>query len=332
MNKTFRLKVLAFCILISIFSAGLNVNAATESNFVTSDQLQNSLEKLKMDMVTKEDLQTMVQQPGDTLTKEEITQQLIDTQKTRIAILEGNINALLSLIAVIVAGLTLFGGMFVWISKRTFSSKVEEVETKLIEMKQLNNEALTKVETVRELNSNLNMAIREAQDLHVELYNSKRAFDEATEEIDLLRNYVVFLELKASRSEIFRKFENKVNQYNSLIYELENWLVGTLPNYGDALKKVTKIFGENVIKDGSDETILEKLSYYKESLKENEDDFWKQAAVTLEWIDYEEKDNFIDPLNDSFLDWESTYEDIEKVHSIIATQIKMNPDKFIPKI
>lgn len=81
MNKTFRLKVLAFCILISIFSAGLNVNAATESNFVTSDQLQNSLEKLKMDMVTKEDLQTMVQQPGDTLTKEEITQQLIDTQK-----------------------------------------------------------------------------------------------------------------------------------------------------------------------------------------------------------------------------------------------------------
>lgn len=330
MNKSLKLKTLAFCIIIGIFSAGLNADAAT-SDFVTNDQLQSSLEKLKVDMATKEELQTMVQQPGNTLTKEEITQQLIDTQKTRIAILEGNINALLSLLAVIVAVLTLFGGIFVYVSKKTFSSKVEEVEIRINEMKRLHIEALTKIDTVRELNSNLNVAIREAQDLHISLNKSKSAFDNEAEEINQLWNYVRFIELKASRPEIVRKFDNKVSQSNRLISELENWLEGTLPNYRFALIKVSEVFGKNVIKDEAVETILDKLSYYKESLKKNENDFWKQAAVSLEWEDYEEKGNFIDPLDDSFIDWESTYEDINKVHGIIAAQIKMNPDKFIPK-
>ncbi|MCM3716056.1 hypothetical protein M3202_18550 [Alkalihalobacillus oceani] len=131
----------------------------------------------------------MVQQQEHTLTKEEVTQQLIDTQKLRIAMLEGNISALLSLLAVIIAVLTLFGGIFVWVSRRAFSSKVEEVEKRLDEMKQLKNEAITKIETVRELSSNLNVAIREAEDLQISLNKSKSAFNEETERMDQLRKY-----------------------------------------------------------------------------------------------------------------------------------------------
>ncbi|WP_373233163.1 hypothetical protein [Cohnella sp.] len=333
MNKTLKLKILAFCILFNILHAGLYANAATEPNYVTNDQLQSSLEKVKMDMATKEELQAMVQQQGHTLTKEEITQQLIDTQKSRIAMLEGNINALLSLLAVIVAVLTLFGGIFVWVSRRAFSSKLEEVEKRLDEMKQLKNEAITKMETVRELSSNLNVAIREAQDLQISLNKSKTAFDEETERIDQLGKYVNFLELKASRSEIIRTFENDVNQSIRLISDLEYWLEGTLPNYGYALVKVTEVFGENVTKEGSDETIQEKLSYNTKSLKEIEDSFWKQAARRLEWEDYADKDTdeFIDPLNDSFEEWKSTYKDIKKVHGIIGAQISMKPHQFKPK-
>ncbi|MDH6373750.1 hypothetical protein M2444_005593 [Paenibacillus sp. PastF-3] len=329
MNKTFRLKVLAFCILISIFSVGLNVNAATESDFVTNDQLQNSLEKLKMDMATKEELQTMGQLPGDTLTKEEITQQLIDTQKSRIAILEGNINALLSLLAVIVAGLTLFGGIFVWISKKTFSSKVEEVELRLNQMKQLHNESITKIETVRELNSNLNVAIREAQDLHITLSKSKRAFDEEAEGIKQLRNYVGFLELKASRPEIIRIFENNVNQSNKFIFELVYWLEGTVPLARSVLLKATSVLGENLTK--ADEKIQDKLSFYEKSLKENEDKFWEHAANPLNWEDYEEIDidDFEDPLNGILNDWEEYNKVIKKLHDIIKAEIKMNHKKYI---
>ncbi|MGD6831856.1 hypothetical protein ACQCT5_06810 [Sutcliffiella halmapala] len=333
MKKTLNLKILVFCILFGIIPAGLNVKAATEPNFVTNDQLQSSLEKLKMDMVTKDELQVMVQQQGNTLTKEEIIQQLIDTQKSRIAMLEGNISALLSLLAVIVAVLTLFGGIFVWVSRRAFSSKVEEVEKRLDEMKQLKNEAITKMETVRELSSNLNVAIREVQDLQISLNKSKSAFDEETERINLLGKYVEFLELKVSRSEIFRTFENDVNQSTRLISELEYWLEGTLPNYGHALVKVTEVLGKNVTKEGPDETIQEKLCYYTKSLKEIESSFRKQAVIPLEWVDYVDKDteDFTDPLNDTFKEWENSYKYIKKVHGIIGAQISMNPNKFKPK-
>ncbi|OBY77991.1 hypothetical protein BBG47_18790 [Paenibacillus sp. KS1] len=325
-----KLKILAFCILLGFLSVGQNATAATEANLVTNVQLQSSLEKLKMDLATKEELQVLVQEQGYTLTKEEITQQLIDTQKSRIAILEGNINALLSLLAVIIAVLTLFCGIFVWVSRRAFSSKVEEVEKRHDEMKQLKNEAITKMETVRELSSYLNVSIREAQDLQISLNKSKSAFYEEIERINQLGQYVNFLELKVTRSEIIRTFVNEVNQSIKLISDLDYWLEGTLPNYGHALIKVTEVFGENVIKEGSDETIQEKLSYCLKSLKEIEDSFWKHAEISLEWEEYADKDtdDFIDPLNDTFEEWESTYKDITKVHGIISAQISMNPDKF----
>lgn len=239
----------------------------------------------------------------------------------------------MSLLAVIVAGLTLFGGIFVWISKKTFSSKVEEVELRLNEMKQLHDETLTKIETVRELNSNLNVATREVQDLHISLNKNRSAFENEVERINQLWNYARFVELKATRPEIIRIFENNVKESIKLISELECWLKGTLPSYRNALVMVTKVFGENVIKYDPDETILEKLSYFTETLKENEDDFWKEAAISLESEDYEDKDpdNFEDPLSEALLEWQSIYMRIEKVHGIIAAQIKMNPDKFIPK-
>lgn len=333
MKKTLKLRIMVFCILFGIISEGVSVNAVTEPDFVTNDQLQSSLEKLKKDMATKDELQVMLQQQGHTLTKEEITQQLIDTQKSRITMLEGNISALLSLLAVIVAVLTLFGGIFVWVSRRAFSSKVEEVEKRLDEMKQLKNEAITKIETVRELSSNLNVAIREAEDLQISLNKSKSVFDEETERISQLGKYVEFLELKISRSEIFRIFENDVNQSTRLISELEYWLEGTLPNYGHALVKVTGILGENVTKEGPDETIQEKLSYYIKSLKEIESSFEKHAAIPLEWVDYADKDSedFIDPLNDTLEEWENSFKYIKKVHGIIGAQISMNPNKFKPK-
>lgn len=333
MKKKLKLNILVFCILFSIIPVGLNVNAETEPNFVTKEQLQSSLEKLKMDITTKEELQVMVQQQGNTLTKEEITQQLIDTQKSRMAMLEGNISALLSLLAVIVAVLTLFGGIFVWVSRRAFSSKVEVVEKRLDEMKQLKNEAITKMETVRELSSNLNVAIREAQDLQISLNKSKSAFDEETERINQLGKYVGFLELKVSRAEIFRTFEDDVNHSISLLSELKYWLEGTLPNYESALLKVTEVLGKMVTKSEPDETILEKLSYYTKSLKEIESVFRVQVAIPLEWVNYADKDtdDFIDPLNDIFETWEESYNCIKKVHGIIASQILMNPDKFKPK-
>ncbi|MGG3805337.1 hypothetical protein [Metabacillus fastidiosus] len=334
MKKKLKLRILIFCILFSTIPVGINVNAEAEPKFVTNEELQSSLDKLKLDMATKDELRVMLQQQGDNLTKEEITQQLIDNQKSRIEILEGNISSLLSLLAIIVAVLTLFGGIFVWISRRAFSSKVGEVETKLNEMKQLKNEAITKMETVRELNVNLNLAIREAQDLQINLNKSRSAFEEETERINQLGKYIEFLELKVSRPEHIRTFDNNVNQSKSLISKLEYWLEGTLPNYEYALLKVTEVLGQNVIKEGPDETIQDKLSYYTESLKEKESSFREEAERPLKWEDYVDKDreDFIDPLNDIIIDWEKSYDYIKEVHGIISAQISMNPDKFKPKI
>jgi len=330
MIKKLKLELIIFCFLFSIIPSGTNAGAATEPNLVTNDQLQSSLEKLKLDLATKEELQSLVQQQGRTLTKEEITQQLIDTQKTRIAMLEGNINALLSLLAVIVAVLTLFGGIFVYVSRRAFSSKVEEVEKRLDEMKQLKSEVISKMETVKELNSNLNVVIREAQDLQISLNKSKITFEEETEGIGQLRKYVGFVELKASRSEIIRTFQSHVNELKRLLSELEYWLEGTLPNYNIALENVTEILGTVY---GPDETIQAKIRYSINSLNVIENAFILQATRPLEWEIYADRDNddFIDPLTEIIAEWERSYEDIKRVHGVIGAQIAMNPDKFKPK-
>ncbi|MDC0764191.1 hypothetical protein POF51_26070 [Brevibacillus sp. AG] len=333
MRTTLKLKIMILCIVVYIFPACMNANAATEPTFITDDQLQRSLEKLKMDLATKEELQTLVQQQGRTLTKEEITQQLIDTQKTRIAMLEGNINALLSLLAVIVAVLTLFGGIFVYVSRIAFSSKVEEVEKRLDEMKQLKNEAITKMETVKELSSNLNVVIREVQDLQISLNKSEIAFEKGTERMNQLGKYVGFVELTVSRLEILRTFENHVNESKRLHSELESWLADTLLDYDVALENVTEILGANVIDNGPDETIQDKLSYTSNSLKEMENAFWEQAKRPLNWVNYADLtlDDFTDPLADILEEWESYFEDLKKVHWIIKAQLAINTAKFKQK-
>ncbi|OXT15841.1 hypothetical protein B9K06_18840 [Bacillus sp. OG2] len=333
MKKKLKLRILIFFVLFITFPMGNNINAAVEPKFVTNEELQSSLDKLQLEMATKDELQAIVQQQGGNLTKEEITQQLIDNQKSRISILEGNISSLLSLLAVIVAGLTLFGGIFVWVSRSAFSSKVEEVEKKLDEMIQLKNETITMMEKVRELNINLNSAVREAQDLQINLNKSRSAFEKETERISQLGNYTEFLELKITRTELIRTFDFNVNQSKSLISELENWLEGTLPNYDYALSKITEVLGQNVTKTGPDETIQEKLSYYTKSLREEESFFRKQAELPLQWEDYMDMDreDFIDPLANPYGEWANYYNYIKKVHGIIGAQISMNSDKFKPK-
>lgn len=328
MKRTLMLTIVAFCILLSFLPAGSIAKAEPEPDLVTDIQLQSSLEQLKADMVTKEDLKDIVGQQGKSLTKEELTQQLIDTQKSRIQLLEGNFNALLSLLAVIIAVITLFGGIFVWISRKTFSSKVDEVEKRLDEMKRLKDETVTKLEAVRELSSNLNVAIREAQDLQISSNQSKILFEKETERINQLGKYVSFLELRISRPEIIRTFENKRSESIKILSELEYWLAGTLPNYGFALTRVTEVTNM-----GEDETIQEIIDHYKEGLDEYETDFWEETTIPLEWEDYEDKNNreFIDPLEEVLNDWIGEYDNIKKIHGIISSQITLNPDKFIPK-
>lgn len=332
MKNSFRLIVVVFFLFLSFFSTEVSVSAAEQHDFVTNDQLQSIIEGLKseMQLATKEELQSMVQLQGSALTKEQITQELLNAQRLRISMLEGNFSALLSLLGVIVAVLTLFGGIFVWISRRAFSSKVEEVEKRLDEMKQLRNEVITKMETARELNSNLNMVVREAQELQINLNKSKSTFDKETKRINQLRKYVNFVELRASRSEIIFSFQKSVQESVELTSNLEVRLAGELPNYGFALVKVTEVLGGNVTKAGSDETIQEKIDYYIRLLKEHEESFWEEASIPLNWVSFvdSKSSDFTDPLDSRYKEWQYSFKLIKKVHDIIEAQISMNPSKF----
>lgn len=333
MIRSLKCTTLVLCVLFWFLPVSFTAIAAPDPNFVTNEQLQRSIENLKIDIATKDELEEIINQQEQPLTEAEITQQLINNQRSRISILEGNISALLSLLGIIVAILTLFGGIFVWFSRRTFSFKVEEVEKRHEEIKQLKDEVSTKLEISKELNSNLNAGLRELQDLKLNLTKSERSFVNETERIEQLRRYILYLELKVSRSENLAKFEKRIVHSKKIISDIDYWLEGTLPNPGYALLKVNEVLGENVTKDGTHETIEEKLSYYKDSLNEDESDFWEEASIPLEWRDYEDLDTeeFTDPLNDSIEDWEYTYSKIKKVHGILRAQISQNPDQFKPK-
>lgn len=330
MKITLKLLLLSFCILIFTFPSGTSATAQ-EPNFVTEEQFQNSIEAIQSNMVTKEDLSEFATGPGQLLTREEITQVLIDMQKKRIELLEGNFNALLQLLGLIIGVLTLFAGIFVWFSRRAFSSKVEEVEKHLAEMKQLKNETIVKMEAVRELNSNLNVALREVHDLQINFNKSKISFDDGTERIKQLAKYVSYLELVASRPEFIRNFEREVTNINGLISEIEYWLRGELPNYQHALIRIHSALGHYAKHEN--ETIQDKLDYYKDCLQEIENDFWNNSVESFEWTDYEDKDpdDFIDPLHEFWIEWISYYNRIKEMHGIIEAQISMNEGRFKPK-
>lgn len=268
-------------------------------------------------MATKEEIQSMVQQQGHTLTKEEVTQQLIDMQKSRITLLEGNISSILNLSALVITSLALLGGIIVWLVRRSFLSKLELVEAQLVEMKGIKDKTISKVESARELNNNLNLAIREAQDLHISLNKSKSDFDDKAKKIDRLWKYADFIELKGSRIEIIRAFEREVIKSKRLISGLEFLLKGNLPNYIEAHERATEIFGENVSVADPNETILEKLSFYKECLEDTENDFWEEAEIDLEWENYEDRETLEDPLYDIFKDWEGYFKRIKKFNDFI---------------
>lgn len=151
-----------------------------------------------------------------------------------------------------------------------------------------------------------------------------------TKRINELARYISFLELKVSRYDILYRFEIGVSQSEKLISDLKYWLEGTLPNYNYALMKVTEALGSNVTKAGNEETILDKLNYYINSLMEEESSIRENAAISLEWIDYVDLkiDDYDDPLEADFIDWEHSFNYIQKVHQIISAQISMNPDQL----
>lgn len=327
MRKLLKITFLAICVCLSILSVGINVNAAASSQNVPSEELQRELNELKQDIIT------LRQQQGTPLTQEQLSQQLISAQQTRIGVLEGNITSLLGLIGAIIAILAFAGTVFSFYIRRLFIAKVDEVEQQYRHIVILKNDVLKESDKVSDLKKELNSAVREVKEVQYNLDKSKLAFDQKSERIDDLDKLVNFVDLKCSRIEMINTFKETLKTADAQIAELNYWLEGTLPHLQLAQDKATQIFGANVTRMADDEKIEEKLSHYVKELKSFEKRFWEETEIPLKLEDFEDSEpgGMKDPLNDPLFQWNGYYTPITKMYNVIDAQIQMNPTRFIPK-
>lgn len=332
MRKRLNIYILVICICSTFFPATHQVHASNISESKLIEKLQSEVDQLQVEMAKKEDIEKLLEQEGTTLTKEELTQRVIDSQKTRIGILEGNINSILALLGAILALITLLGGILAYFLKKNIISKVDLIEERYEDMKLIKSDVQKESANLQDLSSQFAVQLREVQNLHISLNQAQLLFEQNRKEIGELKHYVSFVELLASRTEIIRAFNSRVRESQEIITELNTWLSGTLPNYKYAQIKANKIFGENVTRMDSDEGIEEKLKYTISNMQECENQFEQWSGYPLSYIDYVDVDEMEDPLQDIVNNWSSIYENVIKLHEIIAAQISQNPHQYKPRI
>lgn len=329
MKRKFKLTLLVLCLCFSIFPAAVGASEATAPQGVTIDQLQSSLEELKSGMATKEELQKLAQQQGTPMTQEELSQQLINAQKTRIGVLEGNISSLLTFMGVLLALFGAGSALFAYWNRKTFAQKVVQVELRYDEIKQLKSAVLVESGRVNDLKKELESALRVIEDLQRTLQKSKLDFDQKSEQLDEINGMLNFVNTKASRPDVRRSFTQEIEAADMKISELNSWLEGTLPHPNLAQQKALEIFGENVTVISPDESIEQKLSFFVDNVKQAEKRFRDQSQIGLTRQDYENYEG--DPIHESIDEWRDFFDPIDRMHGVVSTQIALNPDKFIPK-
>ncbi|MEC0259725.1 hypothetical protein [Paenibacillus lautus] len=320
MRKKFIYVFLVINLLFFPSSAFGNSNNNVDMSTVTISEVQNLIDQ-KLDQTVKKSEVDDILSDRNVLTDKEVMQQLIDLQSDRIGLLQGNISSILNIIATLVAILAFLGFCYGYWLKKQLAEKLEDAERIQDEIKIDKEEIIRSMNEATALKKDLRNSINEVDELNRELSKQKLLYEETIENVERLRKYIVFQDVKIKRLTVLGQFFHLREDAAQVLKKLDTpdhkiWY--TEPNLQYKIQKVT----------GSkpDEHILETIEYYIKHLEAEEANVWKAAKYELEFDDFEDEDydeNFDDFLS-FFEDWESYYDDLKRILEMVEAYIAMN--------
>jgi uncharacterized membrane protein len=285
-------------LLIFLFSTLINSDIAYGAQLKTNTETQKYVTKDELDKLLEE----FEEKNGPT--KQEMQQLLIEIQKDKIGLLQGNISSILALIGVIIAVITLLAGAFgVWLNDR-FTKRYQEITTMKGEIeekkKQIDNvksEVIQKEIEIMDIVENLKMLISEQEK---SLQNLKDKLEMNKDIVD----YLKYVELLVEREKVIREFK-----------ELKEKVKDAITNILD-YKSKGLILPEHL----SDPT---ELDYLLNCLEKEEENFIEESNKEIDYqyfLTYilDDNDNEVEnSLKNIYSDYEGYYNSLKRILELV---------------
>ncbi|MCF7625530.1 hypothetical protein CQ056_28410 [Peribacillus simplex] len=296
-----------------------------------SEELHLLIQGEKGDTLSKNDVENVVKKwDENTLTKQELSEQIIEMKDDRIKLLEGNITWILAIASIL---LVLFGAAFTTISFLWRNSIIKEFDQRIGEINTVSNnvdndrkiverEAVKISDTLQELKQ-VKRDLDENQRL---LLDSRKIFNEEKENIESYWMYSKFMDHRIECIEAIKKYNFLKIEAKNICDSILDYIEGNkIINEPHVLQRISK---KNLMYDEGDK-VSDIFRHYYNGLKEEEDNIIGGAQEDLSWEDYiiatehgEEEIHSL--LIDDFNDWKDYLNSLKVILDCIEVEISLN--------
>lgn len=281
--------------------------------------------------LSREEVEELLKKNSEEYEKK-LLESKLDTQIEKNNVLEGNISAILGLLAVIIAVVVAILSI-VWI---VFERRIKNnIGSKLDEVKILKTSVDDVAKEMRDRHNEINQSYSKIKTLEEDVQKSNANYKEFTKEkieiiesIDGLRKYITYLEVRCLESEWSIKFfAEKENRYR-IITELKSLIEISLNERAKAiaLVKIQRKLGTNITDD--DSNLLNIYNYYVKCIEEEEREYLEKIDIFYEYKEYlrdaDGDEEYSSDLKSNYNNWDGYMNDLEILYDIVKASIAMN--------
>lgn len=256
-----------------------------------TEELRLLMSKGNSENVSKNDVERILEKFEEQgLTREELSQQILEMKEDKIKLLEGNITWILGIAALL---LVLFGTVFtiisfVWKSgiKREFDTKISDIQTIGTQVEKDRKKVENDAFKIEENRQELKQLKRDFEENIILLKESKNKFEEKVNELNEMQIFYDFIEYKISEIEAVTTYNLLRMESIRICNRIRLYIEGELEivNEQHVLIRFYKKVKPYVTADN--ETIADIFHYYEERLQNHEDDISKKILKELDFKKY----------------------------------------------
>ncbi|WP_145950120.1 hypothetical protein [Paenibacillus sp. Y412MC10] len=301
MKKLLKKKIscLLWVVALIILSMGLHdvsyAASDNSSNYITEKELEKYLSSKEIP------------------TKQELLQEVINTQKSRIGVLEGNINSLLALLGVLVGIFTLAGALFGFYVRNMVLTQIEKMN-ELTKKVSLDKNEIEKVHLNSvDIENSLKRSDYRMDKLLIELEDKIELYKQSSVEIEEIKNKLIQHNHLFNRNEELIKFILAQPQNKEIIKKLSLYCEEIWINDKELQDEFIKEFGL-VTESGS---VTEAITYYISNIRDVEEDIRIESRFKIELEDIDNDGDLHDDVISRIEDWKYLNTILFKMNGLI---------------
>jgi hypothetical protein len=325
MNSKLLLILMLLLILVPTFAAAADTNVPPRDNKSTFavEDIQKLIDQKLNGTIQQKDLDKLLAEKN-LLPEKQLRDEIINMQKDKIALLQGNISNLISFFSTIFGVLAVIAVALGFLLNRIFNTKVEAIERIHHQVKSEKEDITREMKEATQLHKVLNENREYLVDMGNKLAKSKDNYLESLEEIRYLRKKILLQDHKYNRLVEFNNFLILKERAQVYIRELMDPKNTNLLSDENLLMEVNK-FAENVVTT-KNETIMDKLEYFISKLNEKEKNVLDSQHLELSIADLDSDGDLHDDAISSIGDWKGFFDDIKQIW-VLLNDIKPLNDK-----